>query len=108
LFSRPLNELEIIGLRELSGNIRLGNKIKVYAYDAITLDLINNEPFSSISDTAAYFNVSYRTITRHLDTKFATKQNKMSVYFFKKVVDSNLKIELMKQTDKLRYTRSEI
>nr|NP_074959.1 orf699 [Podospora anserina] len=108
LFSRPLEELEITSLRKLSKDVTLGNKIKVYAYNAITLDLINNEPFSSLSDTADYFNVNYRTITRHLDTKFATKQNNMSVYFFKKVVDSNLKIELMKQTDKLRYTRSEI
>jgi len=108
LFSRPLEELEITSLRELSEDITLGNKIKVYAYDAITLDLINNEPFSSISDTADYFNVNYRTITRHLDTKFATKQNKMSVYFFKKVINSKLKIELMKQVDKFRYARSEI
>lgn len=108
MFSKPLNELEIINLKELSKNIRLGNKVKVYAYDAITLDLINNEPFSSISDTATYFNVNYRVITRHLDTKLATKQNKISVYFFKKVINSELKIELMKQANKFHYVRSEI
>ena len=64
-------------------DITLGNKIKVWAYDATTLDLINNEPFPSISAAADSFNVNYRTINRHLDTKVATKQNKMSVYFFK-------------------------
>jgi hypothetical protein len=108
LFSKPLEESEIISLREFSEDLSLGNKIKVYAYDATTLDLINNEPFSSISDTADYFYVNYRRITRHLDTKFATKQNKTSVYFFKKEINSKLKMELMKQTDKFRYARGEI
>jgi hypothetical protein len=37
--------------------------VKVWAYDAKTLDLINNEPFSSISAAADYFNVDYRTIS---------------------------------------------
>ena len=80
----------------------------MYAYNAITLDLINNEPFSSISDTAGYFNVDYRTILRHLDTKLATKLNKISVYFLKKEINSKLKMELMKQIDKFRYARGEI
>lgn len=74
----------------------------------MTLDLINNEPFSSISDAADYFNVNYRTINRHLDTKLATKQNKMSVYFFKKKINLDLKIELMKHVDKFHYAHSEI
>jgi group I intron endonuclease len=108
LFSRPLEESEIKSLRELSEDIRTGNKVKVWAYDALTLDLINNEPFSSISDAADYFNVNYRTVNRHLDTKLATKQNKMSVYFFKKEINSNLKMELMKHVDKFHYARSEI
>ena len=108
LFSRPLEESEIKSLRELSEDIRTGNKVKVWAYDALNLDLVNNEPFSSISDAADYFNVNYRTINRHLDTKLATKQNKMSVYFFKKEINSNLKMELMKHVDKFHYARSEI
>jgi len=84
LYSRPLNDEEIKNLLENSENLELGNKRKVYAYDANTLDLINNSPFSSISDAADYFKVNYRTISRHLDTKLATMQNKMLVYFFLK------------------------
>ena len=58
--------------------------MKVWAYDAKTLDLINNEPFSSISAAANYFNVNYRTISRNLDTKNFSKQNDMLVYLLKK------------------------
>jgi len=72
------------------------------------LDLINNEPFPSITVAADYFNNNYRTINRHLDTKVATKQNKMSVYFFKKEINSDLKMELMKQAEKFHYARGEI
>lgn len=108
LFSKPLKESEIKSLRELSEDIRIGNKVKVWAYDALNMDLINNEPFSSIFDAAKYFNVNYRTVNRHLDTKLITKQNKMSVYFFKKEISLNLKIELMKHVDKFHYVRSEI
>jgi|HigsolmetaGSP11D_1036233.scaffolds.fasta_scaffold05338_2 hypothetical protein len=108
LFSKPLEESEIQSLKKLSEDIRLGNKIKVWAYDATTLDLINNEPFPSISDAADYFKVNYRTIKRHLDTKVATKQNKMSVYFFKMEINSDLKMELMKQAKKFHYARGEI
>ena len=53
-------------------------------YNAYTLDLINNSPFSSIKEAADYFKVNYRTNSRHLDTKLATMQDKMLVYFFKK------------------------
>ena len=108
LFSKSLEKSEIQSLKKLSGDITLGNKIKVWAYDAIALDLINHEPFSSISVAADYFNVNYRTITRHLDTKLATKQNKMSVYFFKEEIDSDLKLELMKERSKFHYSRGEI
>ena len=48
MFSKPLEESEIQSLKKLSEYITLGNKIKVWAYDATTLDLINNEPFSSM------------------------------------------------------------
>ena len=110
LFSKPLKESEIQSLKKLSEDITLGNKIKVWAYDATTLDLINNEPFPSITVAADYFNINYRTINRHLDTKVATKQNKMSVYFFKKEINSvhALKMELMKQAEKFHYARGEI
>lgn len=87
LYSRPLIKKEIKDLLQDSENLQLGNKIKVWAYNAKTLELINNSPFSSLLDAANYFNVDYRIIRRHLDTNKATMQNKTLVYFFKKEVD---------------------
>lgn len=107
LFSRPLEYIEIESLKELSESITLGNKVKVWAYDAKILDLINNEPFFSISAAADYFNVNYRTISRNLDTKNFTKQNNMLVYLFKKEINLDLKIEL-KLSQNFYNVRTEI
>jgi len=62
--------------------LQLGNKKKVWAYNSQTLDLINN--FPSLKLAAEYFNVEYRTIKRHLDTKTVTSEK---VYFFSKKLD---------------------
>ncbi len=88
--------------------MQLGKKVEVWAYNAKTLDLINDSPFSSLLHAADYFKVNYRTIRRHMDTKLVTIQNKTPVYFFKKEIDSNLKIELLKNTSKAPYVRTEI
>lgn len=107
IYSRPLNDKEIKNLLEFSKNLELGNKREVYAYDAYTLDLINNSPFSSIQDAADYFKVNYRTISRHLNTKLAAMQDKMLVYFKKKEIDSELKDILIKgKPIKAGYIRS--
>jgi len=71
LFSRPLEAKEVENLIESSHTLELGNKIKVWAYNAKTLELVNNSPFSSLLSAANHFKVNYRTITRHLDTKLA-------------------------------------
>jgi len=107
IYSRPLSDEIIQNLLENSQNLELGNKREVYAYNANTLNLINNSPFSSIQDAADYFKVNYRTISRHLDTKLATIQDKMLVYFFKKEIDSELKDTLIKgKPAKAGYIRS--
>ena len=109
LYTRPITDKEIKNLILASENLQLGNKIKVWAYNAKTFELINNAPFPSILETANFFNVNYRTITRHLDTKLATMQNKFWVYFFKKEVDSKLKIELTKDKPAVaKYARTQI
>nr|ATI20280.1 GIY-YIG endonuclease [Juglanconis sp.] len=109
LYSRPIKETEMKSLIDLSENLQLGNKIEVWVYNAHTLELINNSPFCSIQDAANYFNVNYRTISRHLDTKLATMQNKILVYFFKKEIDLNFKDELVKSKPVVAgYNRSEI
>lgn len=82
--------------------------MKVWAYDAKTLNLINNEPFSSISAAADYFNVNYKTISRNLDTEIFTKQNNMLVYLFKKEIFSDLKIELLKLDQNFYNVRTKV
>lgn len=84
LYTRSLDKKEIEILLKASYSLQLGNKIKVWAYNAETLELINGSAFPSLFDAGNYFNVNYRTITRYLDTKLASMQNKTPVYFFKK------------------------
>jgi hypothetical protein len=96
---------------DASENLQLGNKIEVWAYNAKTFELINNSPFPSLQDAANYFNVNYRTITRHLDTKIATMQNKTLVTRGGGAApgDSKLIAELTKGKPTVAsYARSEI
>lgn len=73
-----------------------------------TLEIINGSSFSSIQSAADYFNVDYRTISRHLNTKLATIQNKTLVYFFSEEISSDLKNELLKNPAIAHYTRTEV
>jgi len=75
LYSRKLKASEIKTLLKLSGEVKIGQKFKVWAYTANNLELINNSAFTSIWDAAAFFKVNYRTISRHLETKKATYQD---------------------------------
>ena len=59
-----------------------------------------------MSSAANYFKVNYRTIGRHLDTELATVQNKTLVYFFKKEINSDLKIKLLKNPSKTKFIRA--
>lgn len=82
LYSRKLKATEIKSLLKQSGKVKMGQKVKVWAYNANNLELINNSAFNSIWDAAAYFKVNYRTISRHLETKKATYQDDTIVYLF--------------------------
>lgn len=75
--------------------MQLGLKIPTYVYDANTLKLINNAPFDSLLDTANYFGVDYRIITRNLNSNKATKRGGILVYFFKKKLDAKLSKQLL-------------
>jgi hypothetical protein len=108
LFSRPLGAKEVESLIESSQRLELGNKIKVWVYDTKTLELVNNSPFSSLLSAANHFKVNYRTISRHLDTKLASSQNKTLVYFFTKEINSIVKSELLKNTNRAQYARTQI
>jgi len=104
LYSRKLKASDIKSLLK-QPNVKMGQKIKVWAYNANTLELINNSAFISILDAATYFKVNYRTISRHLETKKATYQDGTLVYFFKKEIDPLLKEELITGKN-LAFTRS--
>lgn len=95
-------------LLESSQTLKLGNKVEVWAYNAKTLELINDSPFYSLQSAASYFNVNYRTINRHLDKKLATTQNKTLVYFFKKEINSDIRSEFLKNPTRAHYARTEI
>ncbi len=82
LFSKQLTDKEINKLLTNVNTLQLGNKKKVWVYNSQTLDLTNN--FPSLKLAAEYFNVEYRTIKRHLDTKTATSEK---VYLFSKKLD---------------------
>lgn len=85
-----------------------GKKIKVWVYNTKTLELIEDSPFSSLLAAARYFNIDYRTISRHLDTKKATNQNKTLVYFFSEEISSTLRAELLNNTHKSHYIHTEL
>lgn len=95
-FSRPLTDAEIkklIALYKNKGN-QIFFKVKVWAYNAQTLELITGLPFLSMQLAADYFGVDYRTIQYHLDTKLASWRNGVLVYFFTSELSSDLKSEL--------------
>ena len=111
LYSKQLDNKDLQNLLNISESISLGNKLKVWAYEAETFKLINNEPFSSLSAAAKYFNINYRTISRHMDTKVSTYQNNLFIYLFSKEVSLDLKAQLLKDTSKAKfssYSRIEI
>ena len=79
--------------------MQLGLKIPVYVYDANTLELVNNAPFDSLLDTANYFGVDYRTITRHLNTNKAVKRGERLVYFSFALLCISAKTRVKKKLD---------
>lgn len=97
LYSNQLNEKEINKLLNNVDSLKLGNKKKVWIYDAETLELVNNIPFSSLKLAAEYLGVEYITIKRNLDTKLATSKK---VYLFSKELDLVTKKELTKNINK--------
>ncbi len=73
----------------------LGRK-SLWVYSADTLELINNEPFSSRSLACAYLKTNRATIQNNLDTRKSVRliNYPTSVYFFSCELDSKSKSEL--------------
>jgi hypothetical protein len=58
--------------------------------------------------TADYFNIDYRTVLRHLDTKLATKQNGQLLYFFSSKLPEEVLIELKNKFTRAKNATSEV
>lgn len=80
IFSYELNSLDLEKLMEIS-SLRKFNNCRVWAYNASTLELMS-DPFSSMQKAADYFNVNYKSILKHLDTKLATLKDEKLVLLF--------------------------
>lgn len=80
LFSSELDSLGLENLIEIS-LLRKHNNLKVWVYDASTLELISGM-FSSMKKAADYFNVDYRSLLKHLDTEIATMKGGKLVLLF--------------------------
>lgn len=85
LFSSELDNLELEKLKEITRVIITQpgkhSNLKVWVYDASTLELIS-DVFSSMKKAADYFNVDYRSLLKHLDTKIATMKGGKLVLLF--------------------------
>nr|YP_009415182.1 hypothetical protein [Pseudopithomyces chartarum]ASL69827.1 hypothetical protein [Pseudopithomyces chartarum] len=80
VFNYELNDLELEKLIEFS-SLRKTRNCTVWAYNAITLELITDS-FNSIQKAAEFFNVDYRSVVRHIDIELATKKGNYLVFFF--------------------------
>ena len=61
--------------------LRKHNNLKVWVYDALTLELIS-DMFRSMKKAADYFNVKYRSLLKDLDTKIASMKDGKLVLLF--------------------------
>ncbi len=69
-------------------------KIRIFAYDSETLELLNNRPFLSIQATMDYFQVMRRTILRYLDSDLIFKLKGFKVYFYSEEISAEKAEEL--------------
>jgi len=67
-------------------SLRKFNNLNVWVYDTLTLELIDS--FSSMQKAADYFNVDYRSLLKHLDTKLATNKKSLIILVFSKELTS--------------------
>lgn len=79
-FSCELDSLELEKLMEIS-LLRKPPNLKVWVYDALTLELIS-DMFGSMKKAADYFYVDYRSLLKHPDTKVATLKGGKLVLLF--------------------------
>lgn len=93
---------------ELSKEKPLAFKKLVWVYNAKTLELINNAPFSSMQKCADYFKVDYRTIASNLDTKLAILKNDILVYLFSTEINMEVIHELLITTKKVSNVTTKI
>jgi len=101
VFSMPLSMEEIINLeRYILSNPTVLKVVKVWAYNAKTLESVNGSPFPSIGKAAKYYHILDNRIVRHLDTDLATIHDGQWIYFFTKEISKEKRIALIKNMNK--------
>lgn len=94
LFSRPLTNKEINSLHKIWIEPLTPKTQEVWAYNAKSMELINNSSFVSMQKCAEFFNVDYRSISNNLDTKLAINKSGQFIYLFSNELDKTTLQEL--------------
>jgi len=94
LFSNPLNREGLESLLALYLSDSTPGKVKVWAYCANTLELINNSFFNTLKEAGNFFDMKYTTIAKHLDTELPTKQGGRLIYLFSHEIDNEMRDQL--------------
>ncbi len=92
MFSNSLDQIGLDKLKHISSKRRYNN-LKVWVYDANSLELIS-DVFSSIQKLSEYFNIDYRSLLKHLDTNVATLKGGKLVLLFSNELTELKKISL--------------
>lgn len=103
LFSKPLTNKELENLLKFNLSGYTPGGVKIWVYNADTLELINGLPFKSKREVCSYFNVTYTTLVRHLDTELATKKGGKLVYIFSKEISPEM-LDKLKNSNKTART----
>lgn len=108
LFNKSLNEKELLNLVQLYSKKMKKSYIKVWVYNVKTMELIKEQSFKSLQKTAEYFNIHYRTVLKHLDTKLVTKQNGQLVLFFTNKLTEQEKKYFISNINKAKNATTEV
>ena len=102
IFSKELDsalKTELLASSGVNINLALTRHFnqKIWVYDAQSLNLINDAPFSSVKKASQFLNTNAETIKIHLDTQKAVKLRKTYeiFYYFSYELDADLKSQLL-------------
>lgn len=94
-FTAPISDEIINSILNNPANLK-NQTTKVYAYNGLTMELINGKPFDSIISTVNFFGLNKTTVYRNLDTFKASIWNEQYVYLFRNKLTVEKTMELLK------------